>query len=112
MSLTDHNSTKANWEIDTDGFEFVKLQTLTEGQHYPLRGCFVSPDNGYGRGAVLISNDRYVNIPQRNVEMIEDVCRDQSAVDEINSGKAFFWYECFKTKQGQTGYQIYFGVDE
>lgn len=108
MSLTRYNRTGINWGIDTENFEYKKLSELTEGQVYPLRGMFVTPDNGYGEGAVLITDSCMVNIPQRYVAMINEIRASKQDVEDIIAKKVGFHFETFKSKYGTPGYTVFF----
>lgn len=109
MSLTRYNRTGINWGIETEGFPYVKLSDLKEGETYVLRGCFVTPDNGYGAGAVLITDDKLVNIPQRYVELVNTIRSTKEDVKDIMEGKVGFHYETFvNPKYKNAGYTIVF----
>ena len=107
MALKKFNQNVINWEIDTKDFPYRKLQELEEGKSYSLRGCFISPDNGYGEGAVLISDDALINIPQRYVQMVQMIRDDSEAVEQIKAGHAGFHYTTFQPKNHKNkGYNI------
>lgn len=110
MAITKFNHGNViDWGINTEGFPFKKLKDLPEGTTFRLRGCFVSPDNGYGPGAVLITDTENINIPQRYVDTINDIRNDPEAVQEIKDGKAGFHYVTFKSRNnGGTGYNVIF----
>ena len=109
MSFKKFNHTGINWGINTDHFPYKKLSELEAGKTYPLLGCFVTPDNGYGEGAVLITTDALVNVPQRYVETVMNIRADREAVDEIKAGKVGFHFETFKNpKYKNVGYSIVF----
>lgn len=105
------NSNRVDWNINNEGFDYVKLRELEEGQEYPLYGAFISKDHGFGEGAVLISDGINVNIPARYVETIRGWLNDETAITEIKSGKATFKYETFVSKKySRTGYRLIFDV--
>lgn len=112
MSITRHNkSNNVDWGIKTEGWPYVKISELIPGELYIMRGCFITPDNGYGRGAVLIeaAGSRLVNIPQRYVETIADIMSDPQDVAQIKAGKAGFRYsEFISEKFKRTGYDVEF----
>lgn len=111
MSLSKFNKSfnKVEWGIDTKSLPFKKCSELEIGKEYPLRGCFVTPDRGYGLGAVLITDGYLVNIPNRHVDDIKSICEDAEAVEQIKSGHAGFVVGTFESKQfHRTGYSIEF----
>ena len=60
-----------DWGVDTKNMEFVKCAEMPQGTTLKLHGVFITPDNGYGRGAVAILDDTLMNMPQRYVEVVE-----------------------------------------
>lgn len=107
MAITKFNTNIINWGIETDGFPFKKLNELEEGKVYVLRGCFTTPDNGYGMGAVLIIDDALINVPQRYVELVQEIRNDPEVIDQIKAGKAGFRYSVFQSaKYKNKGYGI------
>lgn len=108
MAITKYNFNGINWGIESDRLPFVKLADLEEGQVYTLRGCYVTPDRGYGEGAVLITDEANVNVPGRYVQTILDIRSDKEDVKDIKAGKVGFHYEMFKSKYGRDGYGIVF----
>ena len=99
MGIEKYNKSKVYWSIDTTGFKYVKLSDLKQGEHYPLCGMFISPDSGYGEGAVLITDKEYVNIPERNIEVIRAMMSDEEVIADINAGKCEFSYGTFESKK-------------
>lgn len=110
MAITRFNqSAVIDWEFNTEGFQYRKLKDLPENVTFRLRGCFVTPDQGYGPGAVLITDQEFINIPQRYVQTLSDIREDPEAVAEIKAGKAGFHYTTFKSRNnGGTGYNVVF----
>lgn len=109
MSLTRLNKTGINWNIETDGFPFMKLSELDQGKIYTLRGCFVTPDNGFGPGAVFITDSALINLPQRYVDTINEIRTTPEDVADIKAGKVGFHYETFQNpKYKNLGYTIIF----
>lgn len=112
MSIRNYNSNSGvKWNINSEGFDFVKLRDLEEGMDYPLYGCFISKDHGYGEGAVLISDGFNVNVPERYVDTVKSIMSDAEAISEINSGKAIFRFRTFTSqKYHRTGYSLEFDI--
>lgn len=109
MKIQQFNHTGINWGVETDDFPYKKLADLRKEKTYPLLGCFVTPDNGYGAGAVLITSDALINIPQRYVETIMQIRNDPECVEEIKSGKVGFHYVTFRNpKYKNEGYSLVF----
>ena len=95
MAIARHNFNGINWGIETEGLPYKKLSDLEVGKVYPLFGCFVTPDHGYGEGAVLITEGALVNIPGRYVETVLAIRSSKEDVQDIKDGKCGFHYEKF-----------------
>lgn len=110
MGISDLNRKgNVNFDINTDGFPYVKVSELVEGQTYVLKGCFITGDHGYGKGAVLITDGKMVNIPNRYVDVIQEIIDNKQFVDDINAGKCAFKYETFVSKKfNRKSYEIIF----
>lgn len=110
MGITKLNkNAKVDWGFNTEGFEFKKIGELEEGKVYPLRGCFTTPDKGYGVGAVLITDSCLVNIPNRYVDDVKYMMNDSECIDEIKTSRAGFKYSTYLSeKYKRTGYSIEF----
>ena len=109
MGIEKFNQTKVRWNVNTDGFIYKKLADLKEGVKYPLMGMFVSGDHGYGEGAVLITDNEYVNIPERYVDIIRVMTADDEIIKDIQDNKCAFSFKTFTSKQyHRTGYEVIF----
>lgn len=94
------------WSINTDKFEYKKCEELELGKVYTLRGCFITGDNGYGRGAVYIMDDCLLNVPQALVETVETINKTDSYFEQIEAGKAGFVVSTYKNKQNRLCYDV------
>lgn len=100
---------KIDWGIDTKSMPFKKTAEVELNKTYDLKGCFITPDRGYGEGAVLISDGFLLNIPARYLDNIKNIISDPEAVEEIKSGKCGFVVTSFiSEKFKRTGYSIEF----
>lgn len=109
MGISRRSKNNVNWGIDTENWPYVKLADLEQFKRYPLHGCFITPDNGYGKGAVLISDQMLVNIPARYVDTVADIANTAEDVEQIRAGKAEFSYSEFMSeKYHRKGYRIDF----
>lgn len=108
MSLSNFNRSHVAWTKNTEGWkDYKKCRELEEGKHYPFYGCFVTPDNGYGEGGVIISDGFFVNAPKDFVQDIKAIRENPKAVEAINEGKETFRIEKFYAKKyKRDGYRI------
>lgn len=111
MSKYNGNS-KIEWGVNTDGFEYKKLSTLDQDKTYLMRGCFITRDAGFGKGAVIVTDDCFVSLPERYVPVVGNIMQDNEAVTAIKAGKVSFKVSEFISEQhGRKGYRVDF-IDE
>ena len=110
MKITDLNYKGGiDWGIDTKGMEFRKCEEMPQETTLTLRGVFITPDNGYGRGAVAILDDTLLNMPQRYVDVVDTILSDDEMIDEIKSDKVgIVISEFISKKYKKRGYDITF----
>lgn len=107
MALSNLNhASNHEWSIDTTDFKYVKCAELELGKNYPLRGCFITKDNGYGKGAVFITDDCLVNVPQANVDIIEEINKNEEYIEQIETGHAAFVLSTYENKQKKICYDV------
>ena len=100
---------KIDWGIDTKLLPFKKTSEVELNKTYDLKGCFITPDKGFGKGAVLISDGFMLNIPARYVDDINNIVADSETVEDIKAGKCGFIVTSFiSEKFKRTGYSIEF----
>ena len=100
---------KIDWGIDTKSLPFKKTSEVELNKTYDLKGCFITPDKGFGKGAVLISDGFLLNIPARYVDDINNIIADFETVEDIKAGKCGFIVTSFiSEKFKRTGYSIEF----
>ena len=98
-----------DWGIDTKNMNFTKCGEMPQETPLKLHGVFITPDNGYGRGAVAILDDTLMNMPQRYVEVVETILADNEMVQEIKDGKVAIEISEFVSKKyKKVGYDITF----
>lgn len=103
------SGTKVDWGINTKEMEFKKTSQVELNKEFELKGFFITPDNGYGEGAVLISADFLLNAPTRLVPDIKEMLSDEETVELVKAGKcAFKVYTFESTKFKRTGYGVEF----
>ena len=100
---------KIDWGIDTKSLPFKKTSEVELNKTYDVKGCFITPDKGFGKGAVLISDGFLLNIPARYVNDINNIVADAEVVEDIKAGKCGFIVTSFiSDKFKRTGYSIEF----
>lgn len=98
--LSKYNSKRSvDWGVDTTGYVFKKAADLKKDIKYPVRGLYISSDNGFGEGAVIITDGFMVNCPQRMVETFKKILDDAEAVEDIKAGKETFHVETYYNKK-------------
>lgn len=99
-----HNKGAVNWEIDTKGFEYFKLQDLYEmdlGIDEPLevKGLFVNSgaNSEYGASCCAILEDRLVNLPQFMIDEVKEILASDEDVASIKAGKVGFYIRTYQS---------------
>lgn len=110
MRITDLNyKSRIDWEIDTKYMDFAKCGEMQQGTPLKLHGVFITPDKGYGRGAVAILDDVLLNLPQRYVETVDTILSDDEMIEEIKEEKVAIEISTFTSKKyKKDGYDITF----
>lgn len=92
--LSSKSKRQVNWGIDTKDAPYVKAAELKEGEIYNLHGAFLTADNGYGIGAVLITDVdgevTLVNAPAATVEIVKEILEDTEIQESIKEGNEAF----------------------
>ncbi len=108
MGLSKLNRSAAHkWTINTEGFTYKKASEMPLDTPIPLTGCFITKDNGYGKGAVFITLEEFVNVPQRYVEMIDEILKNDEYIEQIETGHAAFKITTYKNKQNKICFDVH-----
>ena len=98
-----------DWGVDTSDFPFVKCSEMELEKKLPISGMFITPDSGYGEGAIVILEDSLLSLPQRYVGQIKEMMDDSEIVETIKAGKAAVIVTTFESKKfKKTGYDVEF----
>lgn len=111
MGISKFNGSKnVEWGVDTKSLPFKKTSQVELDEIYELKGFFITPDtNGYGEGAVLISDGFLLNAPQRYVDIIKQMLADDEVIRAVKNGDCSFRVYTFKSKNyNRTGYGVEF----
>lgn len=98
-----------DWGVDTSQFPFVKCSDMELDTKIPVYGMFITPDSGYGEGAIVILEDSLLSLPQRYVGQIKDMMDDPEVVQAIKDNQAAIIVTTFESKKfKKTGYDVEF----
>ena len=98
-----------DWGVDTSDYEFVKCSEMELETKIPIFGMFITPDSGYGEGAIVILESSLLSLPQRYVSQIKEMMDDADVVEAIKSKKAAIVVTTFESKKfKKTGYDVEF----
>ena len=70
--------------IDTDNMEYCKLKEF-EGKTIKVDGFFFSKGD-YGKQVVVIGNGKKINMPERAVEMFEEIRNNEEMLKAVLDG--------------------------
>lgn len=100
---------KVDWGIDTKDFPFVKCSDQKQDKKIAIKGFFITPDSGYGEGAIVILKEELLSIPQRYVQQIKDMLNDEEVVEAVKNGQCGIIITEFESKKfKKTGYDVEF----
>ena len=88
-----------DWGIDTTSFPFVKCSEMPLDEQIPIYGFFITPDSGYGEGAIVILEKELLSLPQRYVEDIKKFMDDPEVVEAVKDQKAGIIITTFESKK-------------
>ena len=98
-----------DWGVETSDFPFVKCSDMELNTKIPVFGMFITPDSGYGEGAIVILEDSLLSLPQRYVAQIKDMMDDAEVVQAIKDNQAAIIVTTFESKKfKKTGYDVEF----
>ena len=78
------------FDVDTTGYDYIKLSDLKTGVVYPLLGVYVNFKSMYGPAPVAIIERHFVNLPAHLLNDVQDMLSDHEMIEAIMSGKAGF----------------------
>lgn len=100
--------------VNTEGFGYFKLSEIYEefgDAVLPIKSLFISNKGRYGDTPVIISSDRFVNLPSHLVSTVKAIIADDEAVTAINEGKfGFTVYQYHNDAYNRDCYSINFVV--
>ncbi len=110
MKITNYNK-GSNFNVNFDGREFVKLETLYNSAPqavYRLSGLFINNKSKYGprpyaAGEAFNSEgqiiDQFlVDLPMHMLEQVQQMLQDNEVIEEINAGIAGFSVRTYFSK--------------
>lgn len=106
MGFSKFNKGTIDWGIDTKDWKYKKCADLKLDTTYAFKGCFITADNGYGKGAVIISDGILVNAPQYFVDTVREIIADADSLEQIKSGHAGFKLSTYENKQKKLCFRI------
>lgn len=100
MSFANRFNKGNKFNIDTTGFDYLKLSELDKEKVYTLKGVFISTRGSYGPSPVAIIDGHFVNLPAYTLSVIQDMLTDDEAIEWIKSGKTGFKVRPYQDKNG------------
>ena len=96
--------------IDTDGYEYRKLEELYKEYgkevEYPIRALYINKTK-YGESAIAVTDGYLINLPSHVVNDVKEIIADEELVQIINEGRVSITiYEYYSHKYNGTFYGI------
>lgn len=109
MKFSELNYNGTKWDVDTKDFSFLKCSELELNKEIGIFGLFITPDTGYGRGAVAIADTYLINLPQRYVSTVETILGEKDMIQAIKDGHVSIMIDTFLSKKyKKIGYDVIF----
>ena len=110
MSILRFNKKSPFLEMDTEGFEYHKLEELYAKygarQTYRVRALYVN-ESKFGLSPLATTDKFFVNLPNHLVGDVQEIISDDELVEQINLGKiGFKIYEYVSRKYNKVCYGI------
>lgn len=102
MSFANRYNKGSKFDIDTTGFNYVKLSALDPGEVYTLKGFYINTKGEYGATPVAILSDCFVNLPAHLLPTVQDMLLSDETVADIKAGKCGFMQREYTDKKGNT----------
>ena len=94
-----HRNLSIDWGVDTSNMPFVKCSDQPLEEKIPIYGFFITPDSGYGEGAIVILDHELLSLPQRYVDDIKQFMDDPDVVEVVKDHKACIIITTFESKK-------------
>lgn len=101
MSFANRFNKGNKFDIDTTGFDYLKLAELDRKKQYILRGLFINTKGSYGPSPVAIIDGHFVNLPQHTLSVVQDMLTDDEAIAWIKDGVAGFVVRPYTDNNGK-----------
>ena len=101
MSFANRFNKGNRFDIDTTGYDYLKLSELDRGKVYQLKGFFISTKGSYGPSPVAIIEGHFVNLPQHTLSVVQDMLTDDEAIKWIKDGLAGFKVRPYTDSNGK-----------
>lgn len=101
MSFANRYNKGNKFDIDTTGFDYLKLSELDPVKVYVLRGLFINSKGAFGPSPVAIIDKHFVNLPQHTLSVVQDMLIDDETVNTIKQGAAGFKVRHYQDSNGK-----------
>ena len=112
MSISNYNNKGNTFTFKAGAdFQYFKLkdfpQMIDQNVGKKIRGFFISHGR-YGEGAVLVTDDCYINLPAHMTHKVKMIIEDPETIQQINEGRAGFQIYSFDNSNGGKSYSVRF----
>lgn len=100
MSFANRYNKGNKFDIDTTGYNFLKLSELEPGEIYKLVGLWINYKGNYGPSPVAIIDGNFVNLPSYTLSEVQDMLTDDDTINDIKAGKCGFSVRPYRDRNG------------
>lgn len=108
MSIAKHNRTVAQFKVDTDGFEFKKLNELFDEKKpetvFSVYGLYINRKGKYGASPFAASDGYFISLPQHLLDTVHEILADPESIAQMNDAKAGLVIRPYVDDKGVTHY--------
>lgn len=94
MSFASRYNRGRKFDVNTDGFDYVDLETLQDKSDlekvFPLLGIYINRKSKFGDAPVAIIDGHFVNLPKHLTDDVREMLSDSETIDDIKAGKCGF----------------------
>lgn len=90
MSFATRHNKGTSWGVNTEGYEFKKLEDLYKSNGsekvYICKG-FIITKGKFGEGVSVITDGYFMNMPSHMIDEFKEILKSEEDINDIKSGK-------------------------
>lgn len=112
MGIASHNRRETRFKVDTQGFEYKKLGELYDAKNpatvFSVYGLYINRKSKFGESPFAASDGYFISLPNHLVDEVKEILKDDTAIEQMNEGKAGLVIRPYDDYEGVTHYSADF----